>query len=227
LGGSAFFRGQGLHLVGLALLLAAAAAATRLPGCSDGELLGLSTRVWFWTAVWEAVAHQVYVWVCWRLELGSRTLTRVFGAWGFPLYQLAFTALIVARPFLALMLAVSNAGTLPVDRTVARALAVAALVPAAYLGYSVARYFGLARAYGADHFDPAYRTRGLVQQGIFRLSPNAMYVFGFLLLWAPGLWFRSTAALVFAAFSHAYIWVHYYATERPDMQVLYGSPPAS
>jgi Ser/Thr protein kinase RdoA (MazF antagonist) len=35
--------------------------------------------------------------------------------------------------------------------------------------------------------------------------------------------FNSTAALTVAAFSHAYIWVHFYATEKPDMEFLYDS----
>ena len=48
-----------------------------------------------------------------------------------------------------------------------------------------------------------------------------MYTFGFLLIWIPGLWFASTAALFAAMFNHLYIWVHYFATERPDMQRIY------
>ncbi len=36
--------------------------------------------------------------------------------------------------------------------------------------------------------------------------------------------FNSAAALTVAAFSHAYIWVHYFATEKPDMDFLYGRP---
>lgn len=48
-----------------------------------------------------------------------------------------------------------------------------------------------------------------------------MYVFGFLMAWIPGLWFGSAAGLVVALFSHAYIWVHYIATERPDMRRIY------
>jgi len=32
----------------------------------------------------------------------------------------------------------------------------------------------------------------------------------------------ATAALVLAAFCHAYIWVHYFCTEKPDMKRIYG-----
>jgi len=87
--------------------------------------------------------------------------------------------------------------------------------------YSVRRYFGMARAAGADHFFPQYREMALVKEGIFRFTENGMYIYAFLLFWAIAIGFDSSAALVVAAFSHAYIWVHFYATERPDMQYLY------
>ena len=48
-----------------------------------------------------------------------------------------------------------------------------------------------------------------------------MYVFGFLLLWVPGLWWTSAAALLAALFNHFYIWVHYFATELPDIRRMY------
>jgi len=35
------------------------------------------------------------------------------------------------------------------------------------------------------------------------------------------LWYASQAALWLALFNHIYIWVHYYATELPDMQRIY------
>ena len=56
------------------------------------------------------------------------------------------------------------------------------VVPVLYLLISVRRYFTFRRAFGIDHFDPAYRILPMERRGIFRLSPNAMYVFGFLLL---------------------------------------------
>ncbi len=62
----------------------------------------------------------------------------------------------------------------------------------------------------------------MVQGGIFRFSSNAMYLFGFMGLWIPGFLFQSLAALILAVFSHAYIWIHYYATEKPDMDRIYG-----
>ena len=96
-----------------------------------------------------------------------------------------------------------------------------------YAATSIQRHFGFTRAAGADHFDPRYRGMPLVEEGIFRLTRNGMYVFGFLILWAIAIGYDSSAALVVAAFSHAYIWVHYHATEKPDMEYLYLPQPRS
>ena len=87
--------------------------------------------------------------------------------------------------------------------------------------YSVERYSGMMRAAGADHFDPRYRDIALVKQEIFRFTGSEMYVYAFLLFRAIATGFSSTAALIVAAFSHAYIRAHFYATEKPDMYFLY------
>ena len=87
--------------------------------------------------------------------------------------------------------------------------------------YSVRTYFGFKRAYGIDHFDESYRQRPFVREGIFRFTANAMYTYGFLILWVPGLIFSSKAALIAAGFNHLYIWVHYYTTELPDIRFIY------
>jgi protein-S-isoprenylcysteine O-methyltransferase Ste14 len=92
-----------------------------------------------------------------------------------------------------------------------------------YAMYSVKRYFGLVRATGADHFDPKYRDMPLVKEGIFRFTSNGMYIYAFLLFWAIGTGFNSTATLIVAAFSHVYVWVHFCATEKPDMDFIYAS----
>jgi hypothetical protein len=106
-------------------------------------------------------------------------------------------------------------------------LAVIVAVPAIYLFYSVRRYFGFQRAFGIDHFDETYRTLPLVRNGIFRFTSNGMYVFGFFLIWVPGLWWASAAAMWVALFNHLYIWVHYHSTERPDMRRIYGAGQAA
>jgi len=62
----------------------------------------------------------------------------------------------------------------------------------------------------------------LVRKGIFRFTDNGMYLYAFLLFWSIAIYFSSTAALLVALFSHLYIWVHYYCTEQPDMEYIYG-----
>jgi len=89
--------------------------------------------------------------------------------------------------------------------------------------YSVARYFTITRAYGADHFVDAYRAKPLIREGIFRFTSNGMYTFGLMVLYLPALWYASRPALVAAVFGHLYIWVHYFATELPDLRRIYGS----
>ena len=61
----------------------------------------------------------------------------------------------------------------------------------------------------------------IVEKGAFRYSSNAMYSFVFMGLWGIALLCGSWNALVLALFQHAYIWVHMYCTEGPDMDVLY------
>jgi hypothetical protein len=68
------------------------------------------------------------------------------------------------------------------------------------------------------------RSVPFVRGGIFRFTANGMYVFGFFLLWVPGLWWASAAALFVALFNHLYIWVHYFATELPDIRRIYNLP---
>ena len=62
----------------------------------------------------------------------------------------------------------------------------------------------------------------LVKEGIFKYTGNGMYVYGFFMLWAIAIGFDSRAALIVAGFSHVSIWIHYHATEKPDMAYLYG-----
>ena len=221
--GSPVFEGQLGHLAGLAALLLALWASMGILDFETGSFLGLSVNTWAALAVADAIIHQVYVWFCWRSELHGKRLTRALGDRAFPLYKAGFAALIILRPLLAFALAWANRGTLAIDPWLGFAIGVIMLGFAIWLMVSVRLYFGFDRAFGVDHFDPAYRNAPLVNAAIFRLSPNAMYVFGFLALWAPAFLFRSEAALAVAAFSHGYIWVHFYCTEKPDMRRIYGT----
>ena len=216
------FEKQGLHAVALAALLLLTAAAAGRDAVSAGSLWGIATPLWLRVAVATAIVHQLWVWLCWRLELHMQWLSRRFGETGFRIYAAGFAILGPSRILVIVAVAAANQGTLDVNRTAASGLATLMLIPAIYLFYSVKRYFTFPRALGADHFDAAYRDMPLVREGIFRFTNNGMYTFGFFVVWLPGLYAASQAALLAAAFNHAYIWVHYYATELPDMRRIYG-----
>ncbi len=170
-----------------------------------------------------AVAHQVYVWLAWRMELYAGAITRAFGKSGFRIYKAVFGVLGLSR-LTIIPLAIANRGTIDLPGILQWGLSALFLALSVYLFYSVIRYFGIDRAAGLDHFDSEARRRPLVEEGIFRYTSNGMYVFGFLLLWVPGLVLESAAAILAAAFQHAYIWVHYYCTEKPDMRFIYDAP---
>jgi len=217
--------GQWLHVAGLAVLLAGSAWVIRRPEFGMGRLWDIGSVEWFWVAILAAVAHQVYVWLCWRLELHGQRLTRILGDQAFGAFKAGFATLGILRVITVFLVAYANRGSIAEGPLWSKIAAVMALIPALYLFYSVRRYFTFDRAFGADHFDAAVRALPFVRGGIFRFTANGMYTFGFLLLWVPGLWWASAAGLAAALFNHLYIWVHYYATERPDMHRLYGSRP--
>jgi len=129
--------------------------------------------------------------------------------------------LLLSRPLSLMLVAVSDGNSLGLPLFVRVTAALVLAVPAIYTLYSVVRYFGIARAAGRDHFDPAYRDLPLVRQGIFRLTSNAMYTYAFLILWSIAIAYGSRAGMIVAVFNHAYIWVHYVCTERPDMREIY------
>lgn len=215
------FERQWLHLLCLAILLAGCAWASGFPAVRQGGLWGLRTIDWYWIAILVPVAHQVFVWLCWRSELHGRSMTRLFGNGAFGAYSFGFAVLGISRILAMFVLGYANRDSLVLNPTVMKIAAILALIPALYLFYSVRRYFSFKRALGIDHFDPAWAEMPFERRGIFRYSENGMYVFGFLLLWVPGLWWGSAAALAAALFNHLYIWVHFYATELPDIRRIY------
>lgn len=216
------FERQWLHALVLTILLGGVWLAGRFESVRAGEFLGIGSIAWLWLAVSAAVMHQLFVWFCWRTQLHLSLLSRLMGKQGFTVYAVLFSILGITRVALVFLLAISNRDTVDVNPTALKILSVAIAIPALYLFYSVKRYFGFKRAFGIDHFDASYRSMPLVRKGIFRFTSNGMYTFGFLLLWVPGLWCASAAALCAALFSHVYIWTHYYATELPDIRRMYG-----
>ena len=182
--------------------------------------LGKPYPSFFWIAVSFPIVHQVFVWLAWRLELGSAVTSKIIGFRGY----LVFFFLLFGGRFVSLFaLAWEDRGSLHLGVFQRISIAGIFAVLGIYAMYSVLRYFGLKRAAGADHFDTRYRDMPFVRQGIFRFTSNGMYLYAFLLFWAIAIGFNSSAALAVAAFSHAYIWVHFYSTEKPDMDFIYSS----
>lgn len=187
-----------------------------------GGFLSLPSVFWLVMAITIPILHQAYVWFVWRSELHYGLMSSWFGKkLGFYLYAFFFGILFMLRLVTIVGLAIANQGSLKFDRRLSLLIAVILFVPWLYLIYSVYRYFGVKRALGIDHFDQSYRHMPLVNKGIFRYTPNGMYIFGFFIFWIPGLIWLSPAALLAALFSHTYIWVHYYTTELPDMRLIY------
>jgi hypothetical protein len=202
--------GQGLHATSLLALVAAVAISW--------IYLGAPNPVLFWLAVAIPIAHQIFVWAAWRLELRSSATSRTIGFRG---YLIVFFILFGGRFVSLLALAWANRGALDLGFFPQSLIAGSMAAIGIYAMYSVHRYFGLARAAGADHFFEHYRSMPLVNKGIFRFTSNGMYLYAFLLFWAIAVGFNSSGALIVAAFSHAYIWIHFYVTEKPDMDYLY------
>jgi protein-S-isoprenylcysteine O-methyltransferase Ste14 len=148
-------------------------------------------------------------------------LTRRFGSADLAVFAAGFFPMLLLRPLLIWAVSAADRGSLHLPVPLARGLAIVLAIPALYTAWSVVRYFGMLRAVGGDHFRQRYRDMPLVRQGAFAWAPNAMYTFGFLGLWAIAFCIGSQAGLVAALFQHAYVWVHYLSTERPDMDVLY------
>jgi len=204
--------GQKIHFICLISLLSLTWATW--------SYLGKPFTAIFWCAIACPVVHQIFVWMAWRLELKSSATSKTIGFKGY----VTFFFLLFASRFISLFtLAWTDRGSLKIHILPQILVTVIFTLLGLYAMYSVKRYFGFMRASGADHFYLQYRDMPFVKEGIFRFTSNGMYIYAFLLFWAIAIAFDSSAALIVAAFSHAYIWVHFYATEKPDMNFLYTS----
>ena len=219
--------GQAQHLGILFFMLCGVHAL--LPEAPDApRFLLLSPRTWALTSIWLAVAHQVVVAIGFRAELHLGLLTRLFGDRAMRVWAGLFLPLLALRPLTVLMAGLSDPGSLGLWRPGEIILGAGLLIPAGYALYSTLRYFTLRRALGGDHFLEEIAALPMETRGAFGWTSNAMYGLAFLGLWAIALLCGSWSALVAAAFQHAYIWVHMYTVEGPDMRRIYGvedSPP--
>jgi hypothetical protein len=219
------FTGQLQHLLFI-LLLVPGTLSLAQPGLAGGSWLGVWDRQWLLLMIGGVLAHQIVVALVFRLQLVYGVMNRLFGNWDMVVWGIIFLPLLVFRVISLVGLGLATNRTLTriipgLSDTLGIVLGLLLMLPALYTLYSVFRYFGLKRALGADHFRAEYRQMALERRGMFRYSSNAMYAYAFLLFWALALLLGSWPALVGALFQHAYIWVHWYCTEAPDMAAIY------
>ena len=83
-----FFEKQMWHLIALILLIVSTLKIVKTdPGILAGSLWGIDTRTWLGIALAIPILHQIYVLVCWRLELHYNYLTNLLGPHSFKFYK--------------------------------------------------------------------------------------------------------------------------------------------
>jgi len=213
-----FFKHQIWHLGGTIILFY---IATQLVDLKDNSntFLDINSSSWFMIAMFIPLIHQTYVWICWRSELCWQSINKTIG---FKVYSIIFFILIISR-LSAIVLCFVDYGSLYKPGWVAWILSIILFIPGAYTMYSVKKYFGFLRAAGADHFDPKYRNMPFEKRGIFKWSPNAMYLFAIGIPFAFAVSTGSKSMFLVSIYTYISIWLHYFCTEKEDYKVIYGN----
>jgi hypothetical protein len=217
-----FFHRQLWHFLSLIILVYLTWKFAN-PTIQNNTWLSISSNTWFWLSVGFTIVHQVIVWIVFRLQLGWATLTKIFKSYDQYVWAIIFLPLLISRPIFIVGLANSTSNTLPISKPILIIIGIILIIPALYTLWSVLKYFKIMRALGGDHFRVSYRKMPMVDKGAFKYSGNAMYSYAFLLLYSIALFNVSQPALIVAIFQHIYIWIHYYCTEKPDMDIIYGN----
>lgn len=220
---SKVLRYQGYHLLIYAAIGAVLYFAVMQFPDGDRKIWGLSARELILLSWNFAALHQGWIAFFWRTELYLGKIGAWFGAAGFKIFRVGFVAFALCRLLLLIPVSMATAGIASIPRALSVGLIVVTTPFILWGLYSVFVYFGATRAFGADHFDPAYRDGTLEQRGIFKYIPNSMYTVVLLLLYHPGLLWDSWPGLITAAAHHALVWTHYFCTEKPDMKEIYGA----
>ena len=212
-----FFKNQIWHLGGTILLFYVGVQFVDLEN-NTNIFLGIGALEWFLIAMTIPLIHQAYVWICWRSELCWKSISNTIGFKG---YVVFFFILIISR-LSAIVLCLVDYGSLYRPSWLAWALGLILFIPGAYTMYSVKKYFGFLRAAGADHFDPKYRNLSFERRGIFKWTPNAMYVFAIGIPFSFAVATGSQSMFVVAIYTYISIWLHYFCTEKEDFKIIYG-----
>lgn len=213
--------GQVPHLMIVTLLTIGACSLLISPPNAQ-TLLGLTGAEWAKVSILLAIVHQVIVAVGFRMQLHRNLLTRMFGDHDLKVWAMLFMPLLALRPLTIIATGCSDTVPISSHRGAEITLGILLLAPAVWGMHSTLTHFTLRRALGGDHFREEIRSLPPVTGGVFNYTENGMYGVVFLGLWGIAFLFGSWNALVVALFQHAYIWVHMYTTEAPDMRRLYG-----
>lgn len=214
---------QGYHLLAFILLGGLLLYTTHV--YPDGKVLigSMSTSQWIWFSWVFAGIFHLWITFFWRMELYGNKISAWLGKAGFPLYRAGYVVfgLLWLLPVIPISFSSRDTASVPAWFSVPF---LAVTIPLTLWGlHNATVYFGITRASGADHFDAAYRNAPLEKRGIYKYIPNVMYTVVLLALYHPGLVVQSAQGLIAAAAHHAFVWVHYFCTERPDMREIYGN----
>ena len=214
---SFFFKHQIWHVGGTIILFYIGTELTNLQS-NTNTFIKISALGWFMIAMSVPIIHQVYVWICWRSELCWKSITKTIGFKG---YIVLFFILIISR-LSAIVLCFVDYGSLYKPDWFTWILSIIIFIPGVYTMYSVKKYFGFLRAAGADHFDPKYKDLPFEKRGIFKWTPNAMYVFAIGIPFGFAVATGSQSMFVVSIYTYISIWLHYFCTEKEDFKVIYG-----
>jgi phospholipid methyltransferase len=214
--------GQPQQIAIFALMALGAASLLQAPANAP-EILWLTSYQWAVVSIILAGVHQLIVAIGFRLQLHRNWLSDRFGDRDMRVWAMVFMPLLVARPITLILIGWGDTTGITNWRAPELALGLALIGVAIWGMHSVLVYFTLPRALGGDHFRDEIAVMPMVTKGVFKYTPNAMYGIVFLGLWGIALAFGSWNALIVALFQHAFIWVHMYCTEGPDMRRIYGS----
>lgn len=165
---------------------------------------------------------QAWIVLNWRLELHYTAISSRFGKAGFTLFRIGFITLGSMRFLSLIPISFLSSDPASIPEYISLSYIVITTPLILWTFYSVHFYFGINRVFGADHFDPNYRNSSLEKRGTFKYIPNSMYVLGLLLIYYPGFVCNSPLGLITAVGHHMMVWTHYFCTEKPDIQYIYG-----
>ncbi len=218
------FEKQDWHFALLALLVVSVNAIMVLyPLSFTGVFWGLSTGTWLWIGVFTAILHQIYIMLIWRIQLETRWLTTNLPRLGFIAYLIDYTLMLAARTGAIILVAAANREVIFIPDSFRWVGSIILGIVFTWLTYSVTKSSSYKDLAGAVFFESKDPNHCGIQKNISAVVPGAVYIFGPLSFYIPGLVLASPASLLLALFNHIYIWIHYCYTEAPSLKRVYSS----